>query len=247
LNIEAYFAGQPPRSSGFFISKGAIMATEAQIHANQQNSLHSTGPTTDAGKAASCKNNFHHGLTGAAFTVLDFEDQDEYDHLLCGLRFEHQPATMTEHILVETMAQSYWLRKRALYLQGECATDEELTIEQQAKRLALFLRYQTTHDRAFHRALNDLLKLRSERRKAEFGFESQKQKQAIIAVRGSAEKRRQDLHEWAVLLAEAKVTHQQVLTNNLELDRTLAEMDAQQAKTSAQASGAVVRDSNKAA
>ena len=209
------------------------MATEAQIRANQQNAQHSTGPTTGAGKAASCKNNFKYGLTGSSFAVLDFEDQDEYDQLLCGLRFEHQPATMTENILVEQMAQSYWLRKRALYLQDQCATDEELTLEQQEKRLALLIRYQTTHDRAFHRALNDLLKLRAEKRKQEIGFESQKRQEAIESRRQSAEKRRQDLHEWAVLLAEARVTHQQVLTNNLELDRTLPEMHAQRAKQAA--------------
>lgn len=32
------------------------MATDAQILANQQNAQHSTGPATEAGKAASCKN-----------------------------------------------------------------------------------------------------------------------------------------------------------------------------------------------
>ena len=198
------------------------MATEAQITANQANSQHSTGPKSETGKAASCKNNFKYGLTGSSFTVLEFEDQDEYDHVLCGLRFEHQPATMTESILVEEMAQSYWLRKRALYLQDQCATDEELTLEEQGRQLALFIRYQTTHDRAFHRALNDLLKLRAEKRKEEIGFESQRHKQADEARREAAEKRKKELHEWAVLLAEAKVTHQQVLTSTPELDRTLA-------------------------
>src|ERR1700728_4056096 len=194
------------------------MATEAQITANQANSQHSTGPKSETGKAASCKNNFKYGLTGSSFTVLEFEDQDEYDHVLCGLRFEHQPATMTESILVEEMAQSYWLRKRALYLQDQCATDEELTLEEQGRQLALFIRYQTTHDRAFHRALNDLLKLRAEKRKQEIGFESQKQKLADQSRRDSAEKRKQDLHRLAVLLAEAKVDHQ--LLQNLNLEAT---------------------------
>jgi hypothetical protein len=198
------------------------MSTEAQIRANRENSQHSTGPKTDSGKAASCKNNFKYGLTGNSFTVLDFEDQDEYDHVLSGLYFEHQPSTMTESILVENMAQSYWLRKRAIYLQEQCATDGELTLEEQQKQLALFLRYQTTHDRAFHRCLNDLLKLRAEKRKAEIGFESQQRKKAAESRREAVEKRKQELHTFALLLAEAKLTHQQVLTNNLELDRTLA-------------------------
>jgi hypothetical protein len=112
-------------------------------------------------------NNFRYGLTGSSFTVLEFEDQDEYERVLCGLRFEHQPATMTESILVEKMAQSYWLSKRALYLQDQCATDEDLNLEQEQKQLALFIRYQTTHDRTFHRSLNDLLKLRAEKRRQE--------------------------------------------------------------------------------
>ncbi len=198
------------------------MATEAQIAANQQNAQHSTGPKTESGKAASCKNNFKYGLTGSSFTVLDFEDQEEFDRVLSGLHLEHQPATMTESILVEQMAQSYWLRKRALHLQDQCATDEDLTLEQQQKQLALFLRYQTTHDRAFHCSLNALLKLRSEKRKQEIGFESQKHREAAESRRQSAEKRKQDLHELAVLLAEAKLTHQQVLTSNLELDNITA-------------------------
>jgi len=203
------------------------MATEAQISANQQNAQHSTGPKTDDGKAASCKNNFRYGLTGNSFTVLDSEDQDEYDHVLSGLRFEHQPSTMSESILVDNMAQSYWLRKRAIYLQDQCATNEELTLEQQQKQLALFIRYQTTHDRAFHRSLTDLLKLRAERRKQEIGFESQKQKQALEARqaaaedrRATAEKRKQDHHKLDILLAQAKLNHQELLNCELSFEIT---------------------------
>jgi len=206
------------------------MATDAQILANQQNAQHSTGPTTEAGKAASCKNNFRYGLTGTSFTVLPFEDQDEYDHVLSGLRFEHQPSTMTESILVEKMSQSYWLSKRALYLQDQCATDrahgafdarcarpdQDLAFEEQQKQLALFIRYQTAHDRAFHRSLNDLLKLKAEKRRSEIGFESQQHKKAQELRRESAEKRKQDLHKLALMLGEAKVDHQVLENFNLE-------------------------------
>ena len=198
------------------------MSTESQVRANQLNAQHSTGPQTEGGKAASSQNNFRHGLTGGSFTVLDHEDQDEFDRVLCGLRAEHQPATMTESILVEQMAQSYWLRKRALYLQDQCASDEDLTLEDQQKQLALFLRYQTTHDRAFHRALTDLLKLRAERRKQEIGFESQRRQNAIIALRQSAENRKQERHKWDIMLAEAKVDHQIIHNSNLESDREIA-------------------------
>jgi len=201
------------------------MSTEAQVRANQENAQHSTGPTTDAGKATSCLNNFRHSLAGNSFSVLDFEDQDEFDALLCGLRAEHQPSTITETILVQKMAQSYWLSKRALYLQDQCCTDGELSLDEQQRQLSLFIRYQTTNDRAFHRCLTDLLKLRAERRRSEIGFESQRRREAAEsrqaaaeARRAAAEKRRQELHQYAVLLAEAKVTHQQIVNLNLEMD-----------------------------
>ena len=208
------------------------MATESQIHANRQNAQHSTGPNTQTGQAASSMNNFRHGLTGA-FRVLPSESQEDFDQLLAALRAEHQPATITESMLVEKMAEHYWLGQRALRGQHACFVDGTLTMEEQSRRLALFLRYQTTHDRAFRAALNDLLKLRSERRKAEIGFESQKQKEALIALRQSAENRRQDRHKWDVLLAEAKVDHQIVLTTNKEWDRMEAQNNLLEAKKAA--------------
>jgi hypothetical protein len=196
------------------------MSTESQIRANQLNAQHSTGPKTEEGKASSCVNNFRHGLSGNSFTVLESEDQDEFDHLLCGLRAEHQPSTMTERILVETMAQSYWLRKRALYLQDQCATNEELTLQEQQKQLALFIRYQTTQDRAFHRALSDLLKLRAERRRAEIGFESQQRQRAQELRREATEKRRQDRHKFDILFIQAKLDHQELLNCELRYETT---------------------------
>ena len=98
---------------------------------------------------------------------------------------EHQPATPTEHILVERMAQHFWTAQRAMRLQFISFGDID-----HGKQLALYMRYQTTHDRAFHKCLSDLLKLRAERRKAlesekklEIGFESQKHKQEIHEAR----------------------------------------------------------------
>jgi len=177
--------------SAFFFfqhSKGAThMATDSQVHANQLNAQHSTGPKTEEGKAASCMNNFRFGFTGS-FTVLPSEDQDEFDHLLCGLRAEHQPSTMTERILVEKMAQHHWLSLRAQRLQ-DITMGSDLAMKDQERQFALFLRYQTTNDRAFHRCLADLLKLKAEKRRSEIGFESQQQKKAQESRREAAEKR----------------------------------------------------------
>jgi low affinity Fe/Cu permease len=199
------------------------MATDAQIAANQSNAQHSSGPKTAAGKAIVAQNNFRHGFTGA-FRVLPWENQDDYRALQLALQNEHQPATQTEELLVETMAHSYWLRKRALILQNTCFTGESPTCCNE-KELALYIRYQNTHDRAFHRALNDLLKLRAAKRKQEIGFESQERKQAEETRREARETRKQELHGYAVMLAEAKVDHQYVLTANQRLPLIVAAVE----------------------
>jgi hypothetical protein len=185
------------------------MSTPAQVAANQANAQHSTGPKTDQGKAIFCLNNFRHGLAGG-FSVLLSEDQLEYDVLLEGLRQEHQPSTMTEHMLVEKMAQHFWLSQRAQRL-ADLSMDPDIPNVNQEKQFALFLRYQTTNDRAFHKCLDQLLRLRAERRKQEIGFESEKRAEAEEARKQAAEIRKQELHSWRLLLAEAEADHRMLL------------------------------------
>jgi hypothetical protein len=163
--------------------------------------------------------------------ILGDENQEDFDELHLGLRAEHKPVTPTEILLVESMAQHYWLKQRALRLQTFCFDDDGYCDE---KQLALFLRYQTTHDRAFHKALNTLLKLRADKRKVEIGFVSQQEKlsrereRAELALsrgrqqaeaesrRQSAEKRREELHKWKVLRAQAEVDHRILLNMNMQ-------------------------------
>src|SRR4051812_44104754 len=74
-------------------------------------------------------------------------------------------------------ARHYWLYQRALRLQETCFT-ADLTAASTQNQLSLFLRYGTTHERAFRRCLTDLLKLRKQRLQLERGFESQARAQA---------------------------------------------------------------------
>jgi hypothetical protein len=169
------------------------MSTPAQIAANQANAEKSTGPKTEEGRATSCLNNFRHGLAGVQFSVLPGECEEEYATLLAGLKAEHQPRTYTECILVEKLAQHFWLSQRAQRLADAFIENE--------KQFALFLRYQTTNDRAFHKCLDQLLKLRAEKRKAQIGFESHQAK--LSRDREGAELRAQ-LAQARVRLANAK-------------------------------------------
>jgi hypothetical protein len=189
------------------------MSTSAQIAANRANSQLSTGPKTEAGKAAAARNNVRHGLASAtAFQVLPTESQFEFDELLAGFRGEHRPATPTEETLVQAMAEHQWLRKRAVSLEAFCF-DSITGQVTDAQRLSLYLRYQTTHERAFHKSLNDLLKLRAEKRKAEIGFESQRRAHEEHTRKQEKHEMAKEHHKWNVLLAEAKVDHQHVLTS----------------------------------
>jgi hypothetical protein len=183
------------------------MSTIAQMNANKTNAQKSTGPRTPEGKSRSAQNNFRHGFTGA-FSVLPGENQSEFDQLLESLHAEHQPTTPTESLLLESLAQHYWLKQRALRLLNACDQSDE-------KQIGLYLRYQTTNDRAFHKALDQLLKLRAERRKAEIGFESQRRRQTEEARRQRSENRREERHRWALLFDEARVDGQRL--QNLKL------------------------------
>ena len=89
------------------------------------------------------------------------------------------------------MAESHWLSHLAQRLQDTCINPDTGEIKDE-KKASLYLRYQTTHTRAFHKSLNDLFKLRAEQRKAEFGFEAQKAK---LEAQQAAEERQNERHE----------------------------------------------------
>ncbi len=184
------------------------MSTAAQVEANRQNAALSTGPRTEEGKTASSQNRLRHGFCGY-FRVLDFESAEIYEDLLNSLRDEHQPGTATEHILIERLAQHHWLSQRAQRLQHSILNVEETGGEGSLdrgndKEFALYLRYQTSNERAFSKCLNDLLKLRAEKRKQEIGFERQSQKAA-------EEQRKLEAHQ-------AKLRQQNARAGHAELD-----------------------------
>ncbi len=117
----------------------------------------STGPRTPSGKAISARNSFKHGLASGQL-VAPGEEPAAFESLFTDLLADHQPANTTEELLVREMAESWWLMQRASRLQNNCFLAEELD----TKQLALFLRYRTTYERAFYKALNTLLKLKKE-------------------------------------------------------------------------------------
>ncbi len=147
------------------------MATQAQIDANRLNAQKSTGPKTEAGKAKACLNRTSHGFTGA-LRCLPHEDPAEFDALLSDLLQQFQPANSYEQILVEKMAHNQWLSLRAIRLQSDTLC-LGARIRTTPADFALFLRYQASAERNFHRAHAELLKAQKQRDNSEIGFESQ--------------------------------------------------------------------------
>ena len=149
------------------------MATAAQIRANQSNAHRSTGPATQAGKQASSRNRAKHGLcqhNSRSFYLLDDENSEKFAEFRDRLAEEYQPQTETERILVQRMADHEWLRMRALRLQHSCIFEDQHVLA--TEQFTLYLRYQTTHERAFYKALKELQTIRAQRTKDQIGFES---------------------------------------------------------------------------
>jgi hypothetical protein len=198
------------------------MSTDAQRIANRANSQLSTGPQTEAGLAAIAHNNFRHGLA-SDFVVLSTEDPLAFEDLLLSLNLEFSPSTETAEALVTAMAQHHWLTQRALRLQQplfEAALGTGAAPD--AKQLCLYLRYQSTNDRAYHKALSQLLRMRSDRQRSEIGFESQKARnemqQAKLAAFAEAQQAKQtqaaraqemkeELHAAKLRKAEARASY----------------------------------------
>lgn len=183
-----------------FPSLAAI--SPARLAANRANAQLSAGPTSRAGLAISSQNRTTHGLArhNGTFQILPIEDAAGFEALKQSLTKEHQPATETESILVAILAESHWLVNRAQRLQDKCFDPATGEIAD-PKLFNLYLRYQATHRRAFHTALHDLLKLKAEKRTAEFGFEAQR-------VKAERHEMKKQTHYWDVLCKDAQACHQ---------------------------------------
>jgi hypothetical protein len=132
------------------------MATPSQIESNRANAARSTGPRTEAGKAASSRNAIKHGLAGGVL-FIEGEDPAAFHLLLADLIAEHTPATTAERMIVENLARQFWFSCRAARLEAAALDADDLP------RFALMMRYRITAERAFSKALEDLRKAKQSR------------------------------------------------------------------------------------
>jgi hypothetical protein len=159
------------------------MATLKQIDANRRNAQKSTGPKTQAGRAAVRFNGLTHGLTAETLVVAG-ESLTDFESLLASLEAEHDPATPTEVALVFQLTMATWRLRRGFHAEASYLTrrvidtkdnaDRDdtnldasdhiaIAIDRSAQTLNNFSRYESRLERSFYRALNELQRLRKQR------------------------------------------------------------------------------------
>ena len=133
------------------------MATLRQIEANRRNAQKSTGPKTQAGKAAVSMNSLRHGLR-ARSVVLPGENHEEFQQLCDNLQAEWHPRTSSELFYVEQMAVSQW--KLARMEVGESHVFQEVTdAKSQIPLLDRLWQAQCRMERSYARAQRELERL----------------------------------------------------------------------------------------
>jgi len=159
----------------------------ARRAAARANGAKSQGPVTPEGKAKSALNAISHGLTASSL-VLTTESKEKYEAALASYREEYDPQGPTENALVEQLTAAEWLQSRTASMitalidttmdrmekeiRGEFehidnAVRTALAFGNQADNsatLALLNRYAARHTRDYHRALDKLRQIQSERR-----------------------------------------------------------------------------------
>jgi hypothetical protein len=134
------------------------MTTESKLNANRQNATHSTGPRTEAGKAASSRN----AVTMGLYTRSDYvkpEERDLYKEFCETMYDQLNPASLLEESFVSEITGATWRLRRCSAAEAElgdfdAATDKTRRSIERARAGANSL---------LHRGINQLRKLQTER------------------------------------------------------------------------------------
>jgi hypothetical protein len=162
MALSKYILRENPSMLGSLFNKSR---TPAEI--NRENAQKSTGPKTEAGKAASSRNALKEGFT-ASFAIVAPEDQQCYDEFLTGLREELQPQGVQEEDLFRRISLASWNIRRiekltfALYEEtgaDPLASDDSATVA----KLERYTRHQTLNEHSYYRGIKQLRLLQNSR------------------------------------------------------------------------------------
>jgi hypothetical protein len=146
------------------------MATQAQIDANRGNAQRSTGPRTEAGKAAVSQNAIKYGLF-CRNLLLRKEDPAALEILRKSVFDRVRPADPFEVLYAERIVVAAWKLQRALAAESKISHESDYLgridpLQVHAREVNALQRQQLAYDRAMDRALNQLQKLQKLRERS---------------------------------------------------------------------------------
>lgn len=106
-----------------------MKTTSKKAAANRANSLKSTGPKTDSGKARTSQNARKHGLLALAPVLPDLERRDAWEDHRDGVRASLAPVGYLEEVLVERLAGILWRLARVVRFETDAAALRLETVE----------------------------------------------------------------------------------------------------------------------
>jgi hypothetical protein len=162
------------------LESSTTMASKAQLDANRRNSQKSTGPRSEAGKAASSQNSTRSGVYANSLLIYG-EDPAELDALAREYLDTCRPVGPRERAVVDALLHADWLLRRMRRVETEGWNsaeyylrkakgdeyDEDYTVvnvyARIEDRLDRIQRRITTLERLYHRRLAELERLQSRR------------------------------------------------------------------------------------
>src|SRR6266550_192646 len=146
------------------------MTTPQQIEANRLNAANSTGPRTEAGKAAAALNALRHGLLARELLVRG-ESEEDFTVFAGGVRARLAPVGELEIFVVNRVIAAAWRLRRAVAVETAFFSTENApdgAVEDRLGKMQLLSRYEVTLERSLYQALDQLQTLQGRRREYEW-------------------------------------------------------------------------------
>ena len=140
-------------------------SSPAQIQANRANSLLSTGPATEEGKARASQNARTHGLCSRQLHISGDEEAAIFASLQEALSTQLAPAGELELLLFETILHSQWNLRRCRMNEASllASVPEPFLNPETRAALKTLAIYTSRHERARQRSTTELKALQNER------------------------------------------------------------------------------------
>lgn len=148
------------------------MTSAAQMQANRQNALKSTGPKSIQGKSVASQNSVKHGLLSSNLIIRE-EKLKELEQFRQAVYQALMPQGAIEELLVEKIINTAWRLRRLTLVENEILDDGSCSWTKKTLRQGFMgndghsmqnlSRYEASLERNFYRALHELQRLQAMR------------------------------------------------------------------------------------